>query len=63
MGLTSPVDVNPSAANSDKERDTVNVAVNVTGTGSTTHTLSITLSGGTRLPVRFWLLRQWHGDC
>jgi len=47
MGLTSPVDVNPSAANSDKERDTVNVAVNVTGTGSTTHTLSITLSGGT----------------
>ncbi|MDD5267267.1 MAG: hypothetical protein PHO08_09090 [Methylococcales bacterium] len=46
MGLTSPVDANVSALNPDIVRDIVSVAVNVTGTGGITHTLSITLSGG-----------------
>ena len=48
MGLTSPVDVHASALNRDIERDAVTVAVHVVfGGGSTTHTLSVTLSGGT----------------
>ena len=48
MGLTSPVDANVSALvlNRDIERDVVTVAVNVTGAGNTTHTLDVTLSGG-----------------
>ena len=48
MGLTSPVDVHASALNRDIERDAVTATVKVFwGGGITTHTLSVTLSGGT----------------
>jgi len=47
MGLTSPVDVHVSADNRDMLRDTANVTFTVTGAGSTTHLLTVSLAGGT----------------
>jgi len=47
MGLSVPVDVHSSATNSDKLRTTANVAVSVSSDGSTTHPLTVTLTGAT----------------
>lgn len=49
MGLSEPVDAySPSSANqSDIVKDTANVYVSVTGSGTTTHTLQVGLTGGT----------------
>jgi len=47
MGLSVPVDVHSSATNSDKLRTIANVAVSVSSDESTTHPLTVTLTGAT----------------